>query len=79
MDLTLVVLKPTAQPPTVIPYQLFQQCSVINWNIGKIPYWLNDPLSKGHSTFDLSINIKFCGPYRTMAMQFYLLKKTTSV
>ena len=35
--------------------------------------------NKGHNTFNLSMKGKFCGPYRTMAMQFYLLKKTTSV
>ena len=25
---------------------------------------LEDPLNKGHSTFDLSIKDKLCGPYR---------------
>ena len=34
---------------------------------------LKDTLNKGHNTFDLSIKDKFCGPYRTMAIQFYLL------
>ena len=33
---------------------------------------LKDPLNKGHSTFDLSIRDKFCGPYRIMTMQCYL-------
>ena len=27
---------------------------------------------KGHNTFDLSIKDKFCSPYKTMAIQFYL-------
>ena len=40
---------------------------------------LKDTLNKGHNTFDLSIKDKFCGPYRTMVIQFYLLKRTTSV
>ena len=40
---------------------------------------LKDTLNKGHNTFNLSIKDKFCGPYRTMAIQFYLLKRTTSV
>ena len=34
---------------------------------------------KGHNTFNLSIKDKFCDPYRTMAIQFYLLKRTTFV
>ena len=33
---------------------------------------LKDTPNKGHNTFDLSIKDKFCGPYRTMAIQFYL-------
>ena len=33
---------------------------------------LKDTPNKGHNTFDLSIKDKFYGPYRTMAMQFYL-------
>ena len=31
---------------------------------------LKDPLNKGHDTFELSIKDKFCGPYRTMTIQF---------
>ena len=33
---------------------------------------LKDTPNKGHNTFDLSIKDKFYGPYRTMAIQFYL-------
>ena len=33
-----------------------------------------DTLNKGPNTFDFSIKDKFCGSYRTMAVQFYLLK-----
>ena len=33
---------------------------------------LKDTPNKGHNTFDLSIKDKFCSPYRTMAIQFYL-------
>ena len=33
---------------------------------------LKDTPNKGHNTFDLSIKDKICGPYRTMAIQFYL-------
>ena len=33
---------------------------------------LKDTLNKGHNTFNLSIKDKFCSPYRTMAIQFYL-------
>ena len=40
---------------------------------------LKDALNKGHNTFNLSIKDKFSGPYRAMAIQFYLLKRTTSV
>ena len=40
---------------------------------------VKDILNKGHSMFYLSIKDKFCGPYRTIAIQFYLLKRTTSV
>ena len=40
---------------------------------------LNGPLNKGYNTFDLSIKGKFCGPYRTMVIQFYLLKRKASV
>ena len=36
-------------------------------------------LNKGHNTFNLFIKEKFCDPYRTMAIQFYLIKKTISV
>ena len=32
---------------------------------------------KGHNTFNLSIKDKYCGPNSTMAIQFYLLKRTT--
>ena len=34
---------------------------------------LKDTLNKGRNTFNLSIKDKFCGPHRTMAIQFYLL------
>ena len=44
-----------------------------NWPV------LKDTLNKGNNTFNLSIKDKFCGPYRTMAIQFHLLKRTTSV
>ena len=40
---------------------------------------LKGTLNKGHNTFNLSIKDMFCGPYRTTSMQFYLLKRTTSV
>ena len=33
---------------------------------------LKDTPNKGHNTSDLSIKDKFCGPYRTKAIQFYL-------
>ena len=36
-------------------------------------------LNKGRNAFNLSIKDKFCGPYRTMVIQLYLLKRTTSV
>ena len=39
---------------------------------------LKDTPNKGHSTYNLCIKDKFCGPYRTMAIQFYLLKRTNS-
>ena len=40
---------------------------------------LKDTLNKGHNTFNLSKKDKFCHPYRTIAIQFHLLKRTTSV
>ena len=33
---------------------------------------LKDTPNKGHNTFNLCIKDKFCGPHRTMAIQFYL-------
>ena len=41
--------------------------AILQWNL----YTLN----KGH----LSTKDKLCGPYRTMAIQFYLLKRTASL
>ena len=49
-----------------------------NQNIYNVAF-LKDTLNKGHNTFNLSIQDEFCGPYRTMAIQFYLLKRTTTV
>ena len=46
---------------------------------GIIYLLLKDTLNKGHNTFNLFIKDKFCGPYRTMAISFHLLKKTTSL
>ena len=40
---------------------------------------LKGTLNKEHNTFNLCIKDKFCGPYRTMAIQFHLLKRTISV
>ena len=41
---------------------------------------LKDTLNKGQNTFNLLIKKdKSCGHYRTLAIQFYLLKRTTSV
>ena len=37
---------------------------------------LKGTMNKGHNTFNLSMKDKFCGPYRIMAIQFYLLKGT---
>ena len=50
----------------------------ISYNTGKsalpdtVEPLLKDTPNKGHNTFDLSIKDKFFGPYRTMAIQFYL-------
>ena len=41
----------------------------------KVDPLLNDTLNKGHNTFNLSIKDKFCGSFRTMEIQFYLLIK----
>ena len=43
---------------------------VIQWNLS-----IKDTPNKGH----LSIKDKFCGLKRTMAIQFYLLTRTTSL
>ena len=40
---------------------------------------LKDTPNKGHNTFDLSVKDKFCGPNSIMAIQSYLLKRTTSL
>ena len=40
--------------------------------IVKVEPLLKDTPNKGHNTFNLSIKDKFCGPYRAMAIQFYL-------
>ena len=40
---------------------------------------LKDTPNKGHNTFYLSVKDKFCGPYSIMAIQSYLLKRTTSL
>ena len=54
-------------------YKIILQVIVL---ISTVRPLLQDTLNKGHNTFNLSIKDKFCGPYRTMAIQFYLLKKT---
>ena len=38
---------------------------------------LKDIPNKGPNTFNLPIKNKFCDPYSTMAIQFYLLKSKT--
>ena len=45
------------------------QLQVHNYTVEPL---LKDTPNKGHNTFDLSIKDKFCGPHRTMAIQFYL-------
>ena len=40
---------------------------------------LNNTPAKEHNTFDLSVKYKFCGPYSIMAVQSYLLMRTTSL
>ena len=37
---------------------------------------IKDTLNKVHNTFNFSIKDKFFGPYRTVAIQFYLCKIT---
>ena len=42
------------------------------WHETTVEPLLKDTPNKGHNSFDLSIKDKFCDPYRTMAIQFYL-------
>ena len=55
-----------------------ERCCYIIITFHRYILYTVEPL-KGHNTFNLSIKDKFCGPYRTMVIQFYLLKRTTSV
>ena len=62
---------------------LFMLICALAMMIDDLPYTveslLKDTLNKGHNTFYLSVKDKFCGPYSIMAIQFYLLKRTTSL
>ena len=49
-----------------------QSSKTKHFNVFTVEPLLKDTPNKGHNTFDLSIKDKFYGPYRTMAIQFYL-------
>ena len=66
---------PCAKPMHVCAYV----CMHVRMDVRVVEFLLKDTLNKGHNTFYLSIKDKFCGPYRTMAIQFYLLIRITSL
>jgi len=42
------------------------------WSLTHVLYCRTSLKGKGHYTFNFSIKDKFYGPYKTMAIQFYL-------
>ena len=58
-------------PAKAIPHQYF------HW-YNTVEPLLKETLNKGHNTFYLPVKDKFCVPFSIMAIQSYLLKRTTS-
>ena len=48
-------------------------CIKANNNLHTVEPLLKDTPNKGHNRFNLSIKDIFCGPYKTMLIQFYIL------
>ena len=55
----------------VIKYKVKTKSQAVSVTVDPL---IKDTLNKVHNTFNFSIKDKFFGPYRTMAIQFYLCK-----